>query len=364
MNVWNRWAGAMAMLFHMHCFAESAAVSPTWTLTGRINHHNDAVALQWLGDDDRVARALRPKSGRNMAYVDDEIRLARTHGAWTWSLLNRAYAQLAVNDDALDVFARIQLGEEPATNRSWKPVGHYKSFQGKGLSIRYQNKVVNPWFLEAEGLSLTRFRNFDFSGALDYQALQQNFSFIVNSEVSDSQHIFPFMAPVSSSGVAVLLHAGWTAEYDHWRFEASFRDFGFLNWSGIPMQFQAINSATRTYDQNGYLLYKPLVAGRYEQDRSLSVLPGRWQVAGRLQVPGEAQDWGLGFQTLQGFGFLPWLESGRTNGWGRWGVRWDAYQKRMTFSLDRSGWRLGVGSDQLSRDAKSVFIQIMGSMAF
>lgn len=133
----------------------AAPASPSsWQLSPRSDHHSDALPLAVLGDDDW--QRLAPRPGRNLAYLDDEVRLQGRSGDWTWGLLARSLATVVASRDTLALAQTVDAGVPPASNTRWLPAVHWQQPVGEatlGLGWRVHERRLTV-ALDWRGLTL------------------------------------------------------------------------------------------------------------------------------------------------------------------------------------------------------------------
>lgn len=341
-----------------------------WQLLVRLDRHTDAVALSLLGDDERVARGLRPRPGRNLALVDDEVRISRTRGPWSWSVLARSHAKLEASADTLDVLSRIELGLRPASDRQWSASGRVRAFHGGGLELGYSSEVSasSRWTLGLQGLALRRWRDLEGVGDLRFTVFDRSLGLQASSRRLDSDITYPFMSSVAPIGWGLLLQASWEHRSGPWRLRGSVRDVGWLGWNGAPEEIQSIDTNTRALDSNGFLVYEPLVTGRYEQRRKVAGYFGSWE-ASALRLSGDTDDrpalsLGGGLRGVPGLGLLPWLEVRLESHDLAPSLRWDLHQQRLTASVRWKRLDFAVGADRLDSRGRSQLLAVSGALSF
>ena len=336
-----------------------------WTLSLRTDHHVDAVPLGALGDDETARRALSPRPGRNVAYMDDEARLGRRVGPWHWSLLARSHATLVSTEDALDLVRSLEQDAVPASDRTWRTSLRYQAFQGAGIELA---RALSPrpgwhasWSLQL--LKLRHWRERDIEGPVRFDAARGTYTFDLRSTELDDRLDFPFRTPYADAGMGVLAGGELGFRGEALSLAIEVRDVGQLSWRGLPQQRATLSTETSSYDESGFLVYQPLIQGRNSQSGYRQSLPGRWSVRAswRDDTLGELE---ASSAWIRGFGALPALAWFTPVGEARLGLQWRVHERRATVSLDWAGWQLRLGADRLGSGARSRELSVFGAVAF
>lgn len=96
-----------------------SAEPPVWELQLRSNRHNDLGPVSELGD--LKAGDLSRRGRRNIAYLDDELRVSRASGALTLSLLARSSGLIVATGDAVDAANHVE-GVRSKESQQWSIV--------------------------------------------------------------------------------------------------------------------------------------------------------------------------------------------------------------------------------------------------
>ncbi|NDY92995.1 hypothetical protein [Ideonella livida] len=359
------WRAAATLLA---AWAATATAAPVWQAGLQLSsdRHCDALPLADLGRRQDVLARVDPRQGRNLCYVEDEVRLTVRHEGWDWGLLARQSASLVAHAQALDLARRAEQGQAPDADQHWRTNARFRQMTGGGLALG-RRLQEGPWQvrLAAQGLSLHRWRERELSGTAGYDADTGRYSLDMGASRTDNGLRFPFQGPVAPLGHAVLLQAGldWTQEA--WRASVALQDLGWLRWRGLPEQRMRLDSDTTRVDENGFVQYGPLVSGRYAQSDRTVFRRGRWRVALAGALPGGG--WaGIEAQELPGWGWLTALDWRQPLAAGLDGrLSWQHHQRRLVVGLGRSGgeagtatgtasgWQLQYGADRLGGPVRS-----------
>lgn len=340
------------------CAAFAAALVPlgasaAWQVEATSSRHADPTPLHRLDIDD-VAGQFDPRPGRNLAYMDEQLRVSYQGGRDTWSLVARSAGKLVGTRDAFDMARSLETSGTPDRDQRWDVKATYRSFAGGGVA--WQRDLVlsdrlQGWF-GLEALALTQFREFELDGAAAYDAARREWQFGLQYRRNDSRLDLPFQDPYDGTGQALLTRGGLRWAGDGWTGAVAWRDAGRARWRGVPQQALQLSSSTRTYDGDGHVEYKPLLRGGYHQDTLHRSLPGIGTV--RVGVlPRAGMEVGAGGDYLPGFGWLPQLDVRQRIDGGVVSVGYAVHERRLGLALDWRGWRLAFGADRFGDEARS-----------
>jgi len=343
-----------ALLFAAAPATAAPAGEAEWRLGLRSQQHSDATALN-LGRDPRAAD-LAPRSGRNLAYIDDELRLERTQRGWTVGLLARSRATLVASADTLALYQQVDGGAAVTADRRWAVDARFRGFSGGGLAFGRQHALGGAWSAhwEVQALVLQRWRERRITGIAGATAASGEYDFELDSVQRDDGLRFPFQANFPSRGRALLggLTLAWQG--GPWQFEAAVKDAGWQGWRGLPRQDAALDSRTAAVDADGYLIYRPLIQGQNTQATARSSAPAWGRFAARWQPPAAGGALAeTGADLLPGFGLLPWLGLSAPVGASQLGLQWRTHERRLTLQWAWQGLTLTLGGDRLTGVARS-----------
>lgn len=351
--------GALALLVVLRPAAAdpAAEADASWQFSLRSDRHSDALPLAALGDDDW--RHLAPRPGRNLAYVDEQLRLQRRSGGWTVGLLARSQATLVASRETLELAALVDGGQRPAGDARWLADMQLRAFSGAGALVAHEWPLAPglTLALSTQLLALGRWRERSIHGPVTYDASTASYAFALQSTELDDRLEFPFRQAFARRGVGALLGAELAWSAGPWSARVALRDGGWLHWRGLPQQQATLVTDAQGLDANGFVVYRPLVEGRNAQSGRTRLQPWRGHVALSRTVA-EGRQLAVTIDTVPGFGALPALQwqqrlDHAAIGPVQLGLGWRLHERRATLSLGWRGWRLQAGADRLDAAARS-----------
>lgn len=348
--------------------ASSAALAQGLSLSLSSQRFNDATRLSQLGRDG--APDLSPRAGENLAYEENEVRLAWDQGPWRLSALGRQSASIVAGASGLQLAQALIERRKPGQDQDYRVDLSYRGFSGLGLALarRWGEAGLGSqgWHgqLELQALQLRRLRETEIQGTARYQTATQSYAFDLQGlRVQDTLR-FPFQQDHPRQGWGLLAQAelGWCqAGALPWCLSLRGENLGQLRWRQMPQEWLQLSTQTQSYDEDGYLIYKPQLNGRYSQTAYRQQARQRWT----LQAQGET-GWGraqLRLNRLQGYGqLLPELGmdwAAASEGWShslglqRWGLHWATHERRLSLRLQGAHWQLALGGDRPGASARA-----------
>ena len=323
-----------------------------WQLKLRSDRHSDGLPLRDLDDDNWDK--LVPRAGRNLAYVHDELRITRRHLDWAFSLLARSSATLVVNNEALTLAQQIANGQLPAADARWQTDMRLRGFSGAGVELGRGHTLSPEWSARwsVQALALTRWRDRSLHGPVSFDAASATYSFDLHSRETNDRLRFPFQESFDPRGAGLLLGGELAWQGERWSAALALHDGGWLRWAGVPQQRARLNTATQTFDADGFLVYQPLIVGQNTQEATTVTRPwhGTLKTAYRMTA---ATAFGLTIDTVPGFGALPALRWRQRLGAVELGIAWRVHERRATLSASWRGWQLRAGTDRFGAGSHS-----------
>ena len=344
------WAGAVLASAAVN--AAETGCDAHWQLQARHEQHSDALALRDFGDG--ASAKLAPRSGRNLAYVDDEVRASRGSCIGTWSVLARQSATLVTSRGALALALDAASAGRPAHSERWDVRGRYLAFVGAGIEWQGLWAPRPGWTLGfgAQGLALRHLRERQIDGMAGFDAASQAYDFDLASFEASDRLAFPFQTGFSARGWGLLFSGQIAWQGEQFGARLALHDAGWLRWSGLPQQDARLASATQAFDSDGFVIYQPLIQGSNSQPGRTRSPPLRMTVAMDWRFDARSR-MELRLDSLQGYGVLPAVSASRDFGDLRLGMAWRSHERRTTLGLSWRGWRIDIGADRLGRGARS-----------
>lgn len=350
---WAAKACSRGLLLAVLASASQAAPDGSgWSLLLHSDRHSDFSSLADLREDDRSG--YRARSSRNLAYVEEEARVQRTTGAWTWSLLARSSATLVANRDAIGALRHLHGLGRDANDRQWNVDARLRGFSGFGAEVGHRFSPGPEWtgLVLVQALALTRLRDRHITGAADFEGATSTYGFDLRSRETNDRLDFPFRQDVAPRGAALLFggEIGW--KRGPWSLTAGMRDLGWLHWRQVPQQEFTLASRTRDVDAEGFVVYRPLVQGQNRQGGRTRTAPPRAMLAGGWQATpdGELR---LRARHFQGFGWRPSAGWAQRFGTVETETSIDFEERRIVVDARWERWQLRLGFDRPDGAAQS-----------
>lgn len=189
----------------------------------------------------------------------------RWRGGLEVSLFSRALADLRMNRSAVDFYGRISRKEPLEEGREVPVHLEVNGFTGQGLRLGYRHEA-SRWALTG-GLSLFRTSHL-LAGALDGKfSATGNSDYAFDADV-DYQYFqdFIFERPdveeADGLGWSVDLKLDWQIDED-WSWSLQAEDLlARVRWQDAPYTVARASTDQKSYDENGYAVFAPLLSGR------------------------------------------------------------------------------------------------------
>ena len=175
-----------------------------WELTVEARAHSELLPLSRWGDDD-AADALGARGGqrgRNLAYIDNEIRFSRGSrigaGLGRISLLARQSATLVASRGAIELAADAQTAGRPPADRRWDVHARNLALAGSGLAWQHGVSPAADWQLQggAQALVLRDWRERLIDCTAGYTAADGRYAANLSSFEASDRLLFPYQQGV------------------------------------------------------------------------------------------------------------------------------------------------------------------------
>lgn len=323
--------------------------------------HSDPLPLSQIGDDDDIAR-LTPRSGRNVIYLRDELRVSAPWAGGHLSALVRQSATLVANREALALAADTETHGAPTLSGSFPVQARYTGFVGGGLAWSRASSPMRSqgsgWHWEAgvQALMLHRLQWREIHGQLDIDAAAKRYGLDFSYGRADPGLDYAYQPDtVPDQGYALLLQGALRWCGASLCLHAGVEDLGRLFWPRLVREEGRGSTAPGT-DADGNIVYPSLLSGRYRQGTWQQSAPAtlQWRAQWQLAPAWRAE---LHADRLQGFGLLPsahlrWQPAGI-----EWSASWRMHERQLGLQARGTNWQLGFAADRLGGKARSRALQ-------
>ena len=354
----------VAVLCGISSMATAQQIAPVLTVS--TERFSDPLPLKALLNND-LSRAA-PRGDHNLIYLRDEARLGArwSHGVLT--ALVRQSATLVANEGAVSVIQDVSTPGAPAQSYDRPVKLRMSGFVGAGLAFDKAGVLSNgrwTWQSGVQVLSLRRFIARDLAGRAAFDEASGSYTLEAQSGHADDRLRFPFQRPFDSTGWGLLFSGGlnWQAS-DQARLSLSVEDLGRLQWSGLPQDDMSVSTNTSQVDQDGYLVYRPLVSGRYSQERYTTKSVATWR-AGIEWRWAPAWHAVVNVRRVDGFArLLPYTGAQWASGAWRASAGWLWHERAFSLGGSYGAWQLALAADRLdaSAHARTVSLHWTGTV--
>ena len=347
--------------------AHAAPAADGWTIYSDISiwQASDAVPIDQIDDE---WSAYSPRAGRNTALMRNRVAAGVGKNRWRLGLELRQDAYLVTDRDTLDAFYMYQQKSTPVPPASFALQGRYFAWQAQGLRIGHTFEGpriggrTSSIELSGAVYGKQRLRERSVQGTLAYPQAE-TYGFSANHTDADSRMTYPFMDKTPSASGAGLSLAATVPLADAWTLRVQADDLASrLRWKNLPVNTESLSSNVTSYDENGYVNYRPMLRGRKQQlDRHVRI--PRYTAAA---LDYRDQDWGAGVHVARYAGeTVPTLSLSRRFGWlavhGQVETRFDS----AGIGLEAGNFRFLLQSDSFKLDqAKARSLQLHYHLMF
>lgn len=285
----------------------------------------------------------------------------RSKNGFELSLFSRMLADLRMNEEAVQFYGKISRKESLEAGREVPVRVRINGFVGHGVRFGYLHEAGN-WSVTG-GFSLFSTSRLMAGGLSGQFTALSDSDYDFNAEVDYLYYrdvIFkrPRVEPADGLGWSLDLAGTWRMS-ESLRVEGSVEDvLAAVHWQDAPFTRAQANTAQKTFDENGFAVFRPLISGiegyrsSYRQDlepRYKTELS--WQES-QLSVLLRGQyQFGYGYAGL-GVGYALADASAVT------AVYWPKTES-LGLELRLADWRFGLGADNLRwSDVRAVSISI------
>jgi len=320
---------------------------------------SDAMPISQL---DGQWTAYSPRAGHNTFLMRSRAAAGVEKNRWRLGLELRQDAWLSTDRDSLDTVYLYQQKGKPVPPASFALQGRYFSWQALGLRAGYTfdgpRIAGRPSSIELSGAlyGRQRLRDRSVSGMLAYPQAE-TYEFAATHIDADSRMSYPFMGDAPRASGAGLSLAATLPLADAWTLRLQADDLASrLRWKNLPLDTETLSSDVRSYDENGYVNYRPLLSGRKRQvDRNFRI--PRYTAAALDYRSGT---WGAGVQLARYAGeTIPTFSLSHRLGWLTLRANVETRFDSAGIGVEAGNFRLMLLSDALRLDeAKTRSLQL------
>ncbi len=232
----------------------------------------DAIPVRNFDSD--WSSGYAPKAGRNLFLQRNRAEFGVEKDGWQIGLEYRQQGSLDASHDMVEFYHMYQQRERPVRARDFAIDGQFQSWSAAGLRLAHSfalsaDKDTAPLLMISGSVYANpRMRDMAISGTANYQS-NDVYSLAVTSLESNTRYRYPFMQNVSpsGSGASISLALQWPLRENLTLHLAANDLWSRMRWSNLPTVRQQLNSEVTSYDQDGYVNYRPLLSGQNSQMR-------------------------------------------------------------------------------------------------
>ncbi|CAN8139900.1 DUF5723 domain-containing protein [uncultured Thiomicrorhabdus sp.] len=247
-----------ALIFSLLYSQSTWAINNTFVHFGSFNHSEPIAIKAFAGDWDSKF------SGGTKALSLSQIELGFTQGNWKYSVFQRQDYLLQFSEDTAEFYYNIENKLPLDEGREYQLELDSQSFVATGLKVAFQDNWQQiDWQLGISYLQGSKLTDGSINGAATYiNDKDYNFNFDVDyyydNDVLFDRNIE--QAP-EGHGYAIDLTLG-TQINDRWSVKFQAKDLlAQIFWNNTPRTVATSDSDTKTYDEDGYVIFNPVASG-------------------------------------------------------------------------------------------------------
>ena len=345
----------------------AAPAADGWTVYSDISvwQASDAVPISQI---DGEWTSYAPRAGGNAALMRNRAAAGVEKNSWRIGLELRQDAYLVTDRASLYAFHMYNQRRKPAPPASFALQAHYFSWRAQGLRIghRFDGPRIGgrASTIELSGAvyGKQRLRERSVEGTLSYPQAETYAFSAVHMDADDGM-TYPFMDKTPSASGAGLSLAATVPLSDAWTLRFQADDLASrLRWKNLPVNTESLNSNVTSYDEDGYVNYRPMLRGRKQQlDRNFRI-PRHTAAA----LDYRYQDWGAGVHVAHYAGeTIPTLSLSRRFGWLTVRGNVETRFKSAGVGLEAGNFSFLLQSDDIDLDkAKARSLQLHYHLQF
>ncbi len=234
--------------------------------SGQYFEASDYTSMRHFSDDWRGS--YTPRDGKNLAVSFGRADVSVRHESWSVGYFYRHDALLESNKDMTDIVHANKTGTAVPAGRLFDASLATNGFEAQGIRL---DKALF-WKMEnalsvtlGVGVSLMKGQRTRM-GQAQGSALSTTTGYTYNANLNeaDSQKTYPFMPPGSTTSMGYALDFGLRLQWQNGkRLDLAINDLAsVIRWKNLPQTTMTVNSATATYDSQGYIMFNPSMSGQ------------------------------------------------------------------------------------------------------
>jgi hypothetical protein len=236
------------------------------TFSGQYFEANDYTSMRYFSDDWRGF--YTPRDGKNLAISFARADASVRQESWSVGYFYRQDILLESNKDMTDIVHANKIGTPVPVGQIYDTGLDMNGFTAQGIRLDkafFWKGTSDLDVIFGVGASLLKGQRTRMGNAQG-QALSTLTGYTYNASLTDadSKKTYPFMPPGEVSGLGYALDLGWRMQWqDGKRLDLAINDLiGEIRWKNLPLTTMNANSATVTYDAQGYIAFNPTLSGQ------------------------------------------------------------------------------------------------------
>lgn len=239
---------------------------------------SDPVSLYDLFTD-KSSPSYSPRNGKNFIISNARSEIGENVNDWEFGYFHRIELWIEGSRDFTDLFYTLKRSELLPRNKHYDLALKIDGFQADGLFIRKRYEAYRHNTLSiTTGVGINLLRGIRLQeGVLNgyaYAISERDYDFNTAIEYTYSNNYLYARDVVFPNGYGWSSDLGIVVQTPTLIFEALFNDVGGkIYWKDAPYSTALLTSATKHYDEQGYVTYAPSVSGIEQYHRYIQKLP-------------------------------------------------------------------------------------------
>lgn len=271
--------------------AVNARAAGNWdvTVSSQYFEATDYTSLRYLSSDWRGP--YTPREGKNLALSFARVDVSARQASWSVGYFYRQDVLLESNRDMTDIVHANKTGTPVPLGRTYNFNLDMNGFQAQGMRLDKAFFWKSGDAMEANfgiGASLMKGMRTRM-GQVQGTALSTATGYTYNASLTDadSNRTYPYMPPGETSSYGYALDLGWHLQWqDGKRLDLAINDLlGAIRWKNLPQETMVANSATASYDAQGYIVFNASLSGQNSKLAITQKLDTKGSVQFHLPLP-------------------------------------------------------------------------------